>query len=123
MTVAQLKPQAGRKIALVGGAKSSAYTPWDDPSWEFWCLGNQLDRYEGKKISRVFEMHANLDHLPQGYAQWLADQGIELVVSAGFSLAGKHISTFPYAKARELFGSDYQTSTASYMMAMAILEG
>lgn len=45
-----------RKVAIVGGAPSRQYAPYDDPSWEIWGLGT--DRHRLPRADRWFEMHS-----------------------------------------------------------------
>lgn len=115
-------------IAIVCGAPSSEHlAPFDDPSWEIWVLGNRLNKHAGRRISRIFEIHDDLsEHGDQtAYAQWLVSKNIPMVVGAGFPLSviPDHVQPFPFAAAAELFGYEYLTSSAAYMMALAILEG
>jgi hypothetical protein len=109
------------KIAIVGGAESAKDAPFDS-DWLIWVLGNQLHRYKGKRIDRVFEIHEDLSEHNQGYAMWISNQDIELVVSDKFPISGDHISYFDYERASLLIGENFSSSPA-VMMAQAIMDG
>lgn len=112
------------KVAMVGAAKSSQMdAPFDDEEWEIWVLGNQITDYRGKRVSRIFELHDNLEEHDPRYPQYLKDLGIKMVVGDKFPLSGDHIEIYPYEEADNLIGHHYQTSSASYMAAYAILYG
>lgn len=113
----------GMKIALVGGAPSSQMlAPFDDEGQEIWVLGNQLKDYSGKRVTRIFEIHDDLATQHPQYAERLAGLGIPLVVGEKFPIKADHIKVFPFGEARKFFGRDYLTSSAAYMMALALIE-
>lgn len=114
-----------KKIAIVGGAPSGAQAPFDDPEWEIWVHGNQYDRHENRRVSRIFEIHDDLTEHdnPVAYATWLANTGIPLIVGNRFSSyfnfpTWPNIDVFP--KEADVLGM--LTSTPAYMMALAIHE-
>lgn len=114
------------KVALVCGSPSSEFlAPFDDPEWEIWVLGNRLNRFEGKRVTRVFEIHDNLsEHAdPKKYVEWLVDSGLPLIVGEKFPEEAKNVKTYPYGAVKELYGSLYLTSSPAYMMGYAILQG
>ena len=126
MSVAALKPQTVKRVAIVCGAPSSEnLAPFADESWEIWVLGNRLDRHKGRRVTRVFEIHDDLSEHGDAaaYAHWLVSQNIPLVVGEAFPVRGAHVQVFPFAQANALFGSEYLTSSTAYMMALALLEG
>jgi len=111
------------KIALVGGCPASEYlAPFDDREWEIWVHGNQFNRHENRRVSKIFEIHDDLSEHSEGYAQWIASKKIPMIVGRGFPIKAKHISVFPFDKANALMG-EHLTSTPAYMMALAILSG
>lgn len=115
-----------KKIAIVCGAPSSVHlAPYDDPDWKIWVLGNRLNKFAGKEIDRVFEIHDNLtEHGDvQKYAEWLVSHNIPMTVGEKFPVQAPHVKAFDYAASEALFGSLYLTSSPSYMMSQAILEG
>jgi len=108
-----------KKIALVGGFPNTEYlAPYDDPEWEIWVHGNQLDRHENRRISRIFEIHDDLSEHDPAYPQWLADKNIPMIVGKKFPIKASHITVFP----DECNVLDKLTSTPAYMMALAIHE-
>lgn len=113
------------KIAIVGGSPSSAnLAPFEDESYEIWVHGNQMNRYQGKRVSRIFEIHDDLSEHGDvhKYSSWLASLGIPMTVGRGFPIEAQHIDRFPFYKAEEMLQGKL-TSTPAYMMALAILQG
>lgn len=112
------------KIAIVGAAKDSQMeAPFDDESWEIWVLGNQITDYQGKRVSRIFEVHDNLTEHPKEYPEFLRDLGVRLIVGDNFPLKGDNITVYPYSEVDELFGAHYLTSSPAYMVAYAVYLG
>lgn len=108
-------------IAIVGGSPSSIHlAPFDDSSWQVWALGNQLDKIKGRRVDRIFEIHDDLSNQKPGYAEWLANLGIPLVVGEKFPVQAEHIKPFDFNI--ETLGM-YLTSSAAYMIALALHEG
>ncbi len=113
------------KIAIVGGSPSSQYlAPYDDPEWEIWVHGNQMDRHENRRVTRIFEIHDDLSEHEPGYAGWLASKDISLVTGRNFpeEVITEYTMEFPFAAASALMEGDHLTSTPAYMMAQAILD-
>lgn len=115
------------KVAIVCGAPSSEFlAPFTDKSWEIWVLGNRVQRYLDKRVTRIFEIH---DHLPEQadphkYASYLLSLGVPVIVGEKFPVQlHQMLAFFPYDKAEELYGSTYLTSSPAYMIAYAILNG
>lgn len=108
------------KIAIVGGAKASfELAPYDDPEWEIWALGNQMDRHGHHRITRIFEIHDDLSEHDPKYAKWLTDFNIPLIVRESFPEKVSHASAFPLEA--DVLGK--LSSSPAYMMALAIHEG
>lgn len=110
------------KIAIVGGAPSWTNAPFEDEDWQIWVLGNQLDRYQGKRVSRIFEIHDNLEEHSQAYAHWLIAHHIPMVVSDKFPIRNSRLIVFNYDEALKLIGDNFSSSPA-VMMAQAIMDG
>lgn len=111
------------KVAIVGGSPlTKDMAPFNDEEWEIWVLGNQINTYQGKRITRIFEIHENLSQHgdPERYLNLLASTGKPLVVGNTYCEYGE---AFPYEQANELMGAEFLTSSPAYMMAYAILEG
>ena len=111
------------KVAIVGGSPSTQMkAPFNDLEWEIWALGNQLQQYEGKRVTRIFEIHDNLDEHDKRYAQWLVDHRIPMVVSDKFK------DTVTVSEDTIVFDKTdialpFLSSSPAYMMAQAIKEG
>lgn len=115
-----------KKIAIVCGSPSSEFlAPFDDEDWEIWVLGNRLDRFKGKRVTRIFEIHDDISKEGgEEYAQWLINHNIPMVVGDKFPMrTACQIKRFPFDDAEKLIGHTYLTSSSAYMMAMAILDG
>lgn len=113
------------KIAICGGAPSSAHlAPYDDPSYEIWVHGNQIDRHAGKRVTRIFEIHDDLSEHGDAlkYAQMLVDKGIPMVVGAEFPIKAPHVEVYPFEAVNRFMG-EHLTSTPAYMMGYAMLRG
>lgn len=105
---------------ICGGPSSEHLCNWKGYNW---VLGNRLDRYPLDKVSRIFELHDDLTQHPTGYAQWLADHKIPMVVGEDYPVSAPHIKTFDYSEAEKLYGSLYLTSSSACMVAQAIMDG
>lgn len=121
-----------KKIAIVCGSPSSEMlAPFEDESWEIWVLGNRMNRFAGKRVTRIFEIHDDLKEHGDivAYVTYLVNLKIPMVVGRGFplylseSFAKAIVEEFPFAAAVHLFGSKYLTSSSAYMMALALIEG
>lgn len=110
------------KVAIIGGASSNQLAPWQDESWETWVLGNQMQRYEGRRVSRIFEIHENLDEHDPKYPEWLASFNIPLILSDKFPIECENSIVFDYEKASQMIGENFSSSPA-VMMAQAIMDG
>ncbi len=107
------------KVSIVGGSPSDKLHP---QSGELWVHGNQLDRHQDCRVTRVFEIHDDLSEHSEGYAQWLVDSGHPLVVGENFPIQGNKIEVYPFKRVNALMGL-HLTSTPAYMMGYAILSG
>ena len=113
------------KVAIVCGSPSSEFmAPYDDEEWEIWVLGNRLERHIDKRVTRVFEIHDNLQehHDPVKYAQWLASHNLPMIVGENFPLKNG-FEVYPYKAVEEMYGALYLTSSPAYMLAYALLRG
>lgn len=112
------------KVAIVGGCPETEHlAPYNDKDWEIWVLGNQYDRHENRRVSRLFEIHDNLSQHEDIYPTWLAEKQIPMVVGQHFPIIAEHISIYPEKEANELLGGEFLSSSPAYMIALAILEG
>lgn len=115
------------KVAIVGGSPlTRELAPFDDTEWDIWVLGNQLHKYEDKRVTRVFEVHENLSEHGdvKKYAQYLLSKNLPLVVSKAFPFNGvrRDFDYYPKDEVNNLLENKL-TSSPAYMMGLAILEG
>lgn len=110
------------RVAIVGGAKSTQGLAPFDEDCEIWVLGNQIQQYDGKRVSKIFELHDNLSEHDPRYAEYIAKMNIPMVVSDQFPIKADHIEIFPYEQAERFLG-DYFTSSGAFMVAYALLNG
>lgn len=80
-----------------------------------------MDRHEGKRISRIFEIHDDLSEHSEIYTKWLVDKKIPMIVGDKFPISSPHVSVFPFKSANALMGEKL-SSTPAYMMAYALLQ-
>lgn len=112
------------KVAIVGGSPSTQFdAPFDNPDWEIWVHGNQMDRYQNRRVTKIFEIHDDLSEHESWYPEWLVKSGIPMVVGKAFPLSAAHVERFPFDEANKLLGGEHLTSTPAYMMAYALLHG
>ncbi len=113
------------KIAIVCGSPSSEFlAPFDDESWEIWVLGNRPNRFDGKRVTRIFEIHDDIEK--EGglkYAQWLVDRNIPMVVGEKFPIEAPHVMKFSFDESEKLIGQLYLSSSSAYMVSQAITDG
>lgn len=123
--------RSGKKVAIIGGARSRSRAPYDDQSWEIWAFSSL--RLNTPRFTRWFEMHSLEDLRGQlrkdtqrrlsyrSYLRFLQQ------LTCPVYMQRKH-ETIPYSvkyplqEALAAFGRCF-TSTASYLLALAILEG
>lgn len=113
------------KVAIVGAGKRTRDLAPFGTGWEVWVLGNHIDKYPEDKVSRIFEIHTKqqIETLfPEGYAEYLSNKNIPLIVGEEFPINDVHITIFPLQKALSLMGG-HLTSSLSYMAAYAVMEG
>ena len=115
-----------RRIAIVGTASSGCGAPFADESFEIWGVSKRAPYVT--RANRWFELH-RLDGEPPGWAAgWRkelkadsTDIGELLMFWPEYSLA-PNVTSYPYARIAERFGTYFMTSTFSWMMALAIDE-
>lgn len=110
------------KVAIVGFTSSKDRAPFDDPEWEIWGLNalyDELPRYD-----RWFELHkrqVNLNDEGPTHIWRLAEMRCPIYMIEHF----EDIPTstpYPLKEVLKAF-RPYLTSSFSYMVALAILEG
>lgn len=121
------------KVAILGSAESTRdKAPFDDPEWEIWGLAWRV--HDHPRMNRIFEVH-NRDVwgeyvVPEAYERFFSDpfdkSGINLKVYMLPHEAARFekVTPYPVEEAKALMGGrNYFTSSFSYMLALAILEG
>lgn len=123
-------PRPRRQVAIVGGAPSRRLAPYGDPAWDIWAFSSL--KLHTPRITRWFEMHALEDLRQQlwretpykrSFTAYMAFlQGLECpVYMQRIHPAIPNSVQYPLEEALQAFGRCF-TSTASYMIALAILE-
>lgn len=114
--------------------------PFGDDTWEIWVLGIRAYHANYLRITRIFEIHEDLVlekykdkvtvpvYVPNDYYNKLMHMSIPVVVSYhadAFKRFEGHVNLqyFPLQAVNEMYGAEYLTSTCSYMIAQAVLEG
>lgn len=121
----------GSKVAIVGGARTRRLAPYADDTWEIWAFSSL--RLETPRITRWFEMHA-LDDLRgqltrdtprrlsfESYMTFLQNLDIPVYMQTTHPEIPRSVR-YPLEDALAAFGNCF-TSTASYLIAFAILQG
>lgn len=118
--------QGPLKVALIGTAPSSRdLAPYDDPSWKIWaCSPGNMNVC--KRIDCWFELHSNLlwkenEHYGRPYLDWLQKQSFPVYMQDQTQVP--RAMSFPWYEMVETFGRDFFTSSFSWMMALAIVQG
>lgn len=122
------------KVAIVCGSPSSEFmAPYGDKDVEIWVLGNRVDRHLDKRVTRIFEIHDNLEEHEDvaAYKAKLLNLSKKYQIFVGEKFFDADQETLPatnwvifdYDCSERLFGSLYLTSSPAYMMSQAILEG
>lgn len=120
-----------KRVAIVGGGISRRLAPFSNPSWEIWGFSSRAWRYP--RITRWFEIHSMIDLRQQlswrkpgrrsfrNYMRFMA----RLPCPVYMQEVHPDIPTsvpFPVEAVLERFGPCF-TSTVSYLVALAIMEG
>ena len=90
-----------RKIAILGKLKTKFDAPFDDDSWEIWCLNKHTDEHLLKRIDKWFDIHIKPEKLDADVLR----------------------KDFPFEECEKLVGGKYFKSTPAYLIAYAILQG
>lgn len=119
-----------RQVAIVGGASSRTRAPYDDETWEIWAFSSL--KLHTPRITRWFEMHAMGDLKSQlrretarrrsftNYLEWMKGLDCPIYMQRVHPEIGRSVE-YPLQAALDAFGRCF-TSTASYLIALAILE-
>lgn len=120
-----------KKVAIVGGGPTRRYAPYKDKKWDIWAFSSRNAPYP--RIDRWFEIHAPTDLRQQlatkkrgrrtfaGYVNFMRRLKCPVFMQKRFKYIPNSVP-FPKDKLVEAFGRCF-TSTASYLVALAIAEG
>ncbi len=122
---------SNRKVAIIGGAKSRTQAPYDDDTWDIWAFSSL--RLPTPRITCWFEMHSCEDlqdrlrrdtsrrYSYRSYMQFLQQLACPIYMQRTHEILPNSIE-YPLQAALDAFGRCF-TSTASYLIALAILKG
>jgi len=120
-----------RKVAIVGGGPTRLYAPYHDKSWDIWAFSSRDYKYP--RITRWFEIHHPTDLRQQlasrklgrrtfaDYVNFMRKLRCPVYMQARYKYIPNSVR-FPIERVLDEFGRCF-TSTASYMVALAMLEG
>ncbi|HEY8418168.1 MAG TPA: hypothetical protein VIK93_09070 [Limnochordales bacterium] len=120
-----------RKVAIVGGGPTRVRAPFDDPEWEIWAFSSR--RWQPPRVDRWFELHALTDLRQQlatrkpgrrtfpEYWRFLRTLRCPVYMQRRHRAIPNSVR-FPLQAVLRRFGRCF-TSTASYLIALAIMEG
>lgn len=122
---------SARRVAIIGGAPSRRDAPYGDPRWDIWAFSSL--KLHTPRITRWFELHALGDLRQQlrretrmrrsfrNYMGFLSRLPCPVYMQRAHPFI-PHSVPYPLREAVDAFGRCF-TSTASYLIALAILEG
>jgi len=120
-----------RKVAIVGGGPTRRDAPYGDCSWEIWGFSSHKWRFP--RVTRWFEIHHLTDLKQQlatrkpgrrsfkNYMHFMRSLECPVYMAKAHPKIPQSV-TFPLDRLLKEFGRCF-TSTASYLVALAILEG
>lgn len=119
------------KVAIVGGGVTRKYAPFHDKSWDIWAFSSRDWKFP--RVDRWFEIHAPTDLRQQlawkkpgrrtfdEYINFMRRLKCPVYMQKRYKYVPNSVP-FPKDKVVDEFGRCF-TSTASYLVALAILEG
>jgi hypothetical protein len=131
MAVETQAPHKCKKVAIVGGSKSRFKAPYDDDTWDIWAFSSI--RLPTPRITRWFELHSLEDLQGQlkhdtpyrlsyrRYLQFMLQLDCPIYMQRTHEEIPNSVE-YPLQAALDAFGKCF-TSTVSYLIALAILEG
>lgn len=123
--------QTQRKVAIVGGGPTRRDAPFDDPAWEIWGFSSK--DWKIPRVTRWFEIHAWEDLEQQlaapkrgrrtfsDYIRFMSELDAPVYVQRPLPQIPRCVE-FPVDRLLAEFGRCF-TSTASYLVGLAIVEG
>lgn len=120
-----------KKVAIVGGGSTRLKAPFYDRSWDIWAFSSRNTVYP--RVTRWFEIHHETDLRQQlashkagrrtfaGYMRYMQHLRCPVYMQSRHRSIPRSVR-FPVEKLLAEFGRCF-TSTASYLVALAIMEG
>ena len=84
-----------RKIVILGKLKTKFDAPFDDKSWEIWCLNKHQDEKLIKRVDKWFDLHIKPEKLDADVLR----------------------KDFPFEECEKLVGGKYFNNTPAYLIA------
>lgn len=117
-----------RKIAILGGAHTIRFAPFDDWSWELWSHASCRDRCK-RAPDVLFDIHPKelwsdpkRKNWDPGYLKWLTRNHIPIYMQERYPEVPASIR-YPFETMITEFPQGYMTNQSSYMIALAIMSG
>ncbi len=117
-----------RKIAIIGGANTFRFAPYEDLSWEIWSHASSRDRCR-RAPDVLFDLHpkelwANpkLKRWDPGYFAWLKRNHIPIYMQERYHEAPASLR-YPFETMITEFPRGYMTNQSCYMIALALMSG
>ena len=126
----QPRPPIGqtRKIAILGGAHTIRYAPFDDWTWELWSHASSRDRCR-RAPDVLFDLHPpDLWRNPRkknwdpGYYAWIKRNHIPIYMQDRYKDVPASMK-YPFAQMITEFPRGYMTNQSAYMVALALMQG
>lgn len=114
-----------RRVAMLGTAESHTQAPLEDPNWEIWGTGGPSPYIT--RADRWFDVHRLDGYPPEWQAGWRKTMAEftpvirELWMFYPKNLGPKTVE-YPFQRIMNRFGTFFQTSSFSWMLALAIDE-
>lgn len=127
---AKIKPRPPigqqRKIAILGGAHTIRFAPFDDYTWELWSHHSCRDRCR-REPDLFFDLHPpelwrGLKSWDPGYLKWLKQNHVPIYMQDAYKDIPSSMR-YPFEEMITQFPRGYMTNTAAYMMALAMMRG
>ena len=117
-----------RKVAFLGGAKSLAFTPWHDPTWELWAHASCRHLCK-RDPDLLFDLHPPVlwrdpskKTWDPKYAKWLTTNRVPIMMQDVYADVPGSIK-YPFDTMITEFPRGYMTNHLAYMTALALMEG
>ena len=117
-----------RKVAILGGAHTLRFAPFEDWSWELWSHASCRDKCK-RAPDVLFDLHPpELWKVPgrknwdPGYYKWLQKTHIPIYMQDRYPEVPASIR-YPFETMITEFPRGYMTNQSAYMVALALMQG